>query len=146
MAGIADLKAKLAEIESEIEAKTQKAYSDLGRAVAAVYKSGSNSISVTDEIREILEELTSGASPRARGKRITAKSVTARLVDAFGLSTEEAEKHLNDFSAARVKKFLPLISTELDNLEANGKTDSQSVVEMLRELKIKMDARPKLLK
>lgn len=132
MAGIADLKARLAEIESEIKNKTEKAYVDLGRAVAAAYESGSDSIPLTDDIREILEELTAGAAPRARGKRVSSKAITARLVDVFGVESEKVNAALEEFEKAKIKKFLPKISAALDECEAKGTVNSTSALAALR--------------
>ena len=132
MAGIADLKARLAEIETEIKNKTEKAYVDLGRAIVAAYESGADSIEVTEEIREILEELTAGAAPRARGKRVTAKAVTARLVDGFGVETEKVNAALEEFEKAKIKKFLPPINAALDDLEAKGTVNAASALAALR--------------
>lgn len=142
MAGIADLKAKLAELEDEIKSKTEKAYSDLGRAVAAAYESKSNSIPVTDEIREILDELTSGASPRARGKRITVKSVSARLVDVFSVESSKAQAALEEFEKAKLKKFLPRITSALDECVAQNKINSTSALAALRAVYSDMTGSP----
>ena len=134
MAGIADLKAKLAEIENEIKAKTEKAYVDLGRAVAEAYKAGDETIAVSDEIREILEELTSGAEARPRGKRVTAKAVTARLVEVFGVETEKVNAALEEFEKAKIKKFLPPINAALDELESKGTVNAASALAALRSV------------
>lgn len=134
MAGIADLKARLAEIENEIKAKTGKAYTDLGRAVAAAYSLGSNSITVTEEIREILEELLVGTNPRVRGKRVTAKAVTARLVDVFGVEATRANSVLAEFEKAKLKKFLPRIAVALDDIESKKETNSKAAFAAIRSV------------
>ena len=134
MAGIADLKAKLAEIENEIKAKTEKAYVDLGRAVAEAYKAGDNTISVSDEIREILEELTSGAEARPRGKRVTVKALTTRLVEIFGVEPGKVSAALEEFDKAKIKKFLPPINAALNEMESKGILDAASALSALRSV------------